>query len=138
MAFAYHGVDALRGAALVGSGRSTELVQRYIKALESRPISEWKRGRQVVTDHDLDKGTAIAAFSSTAARTGFHLVHAAFLLKVVDNGIWILDQWPLDPVNRPVVKVHLIPLTNKHGRADYYGLSGISSNIASEFYTIEL
>ncbi|WP_338846680.1 BPSL0067 family protein [Massilia sp. W12] len=99
MPYIYADVDNLQNTDKVGSKHCVALIQHYTDAPNTR---DWSEGQVVMGSSGLAKGTAIATF--VAGRYPNHSSgnHAAFLLSVESNGIWVMDQWK-DDASKPKV-----------------------------------
>jgi len=90
MSYTYAKVDELEGKPVVGSHHCVALVQLYGGA----PVTHaWRQGDTVVGNPKMAKGTAIATFVNGRYPNNSHGNHAAFFLREVPGGIWVMDQW---------------------------------------------
>lgn len=78
----------------VGDGSCVSLVKHYVPGLKGVPTSSWRAGENVLDlGAKVVKGTAIATFVDGHYPNNPHGNHAAIVLKVMQGGIWVLDQW---------------------------------------------
>ena len=93
MPYVYAKVDKIELTEKVGSHQCVALVQHYANAPGTLG---WKKGADVLGNHGLTKGTAIATFVDGKYKSHAHGNHAALYLGQGPNGIWVMDQWNND------------------------------------------
>lgn len=134
MPYVYKEVTALQGHAPVGNGDCVALAKDLTPGLKGFPTSAWRAGAAVTGSTNLARGTAIATFERGRYPNKTTGNHAAFFLAYGGKGIWVMDQWKNDPINKPGVSRRYIPL----GLTKKDGSIREPSNAAQAFYVIEL
>ncbi|MEO7495473.1 MAG: BPSL0067 family protein [Massilia sp.] len=94
MTFIYANANALKDMDKVGSHHCVALVQYYANLPHT---SRWKQGEDVLGNHTLVLGTAIATFINGRYPSNPHGNHAAFFLRHAPDGFWVIDQWKDKP-----------------------------------------
>jgi|APAra7269096768_1048522.scaffolds.fasta_scaffold26288_1 hypothetical protein len=129
MPYVYSQVDDLNQSDLVGSHQCVALVQHYARVPHS---SLWKKGKDVLGDVSVLKGTAIATFVDGKYKSNAHGNHAAFYIGQDAGGIWVMDQWKGD-LKKPKVSKRYIQPKGKLKNGNYID----PSNNAQAFSIIE-
>ena len=128
MSYMYLKVDGLKGEPVVGSHQCVALVQIYAGA----PVTTaWRQGEAVVGHASLTKGTAIATFVNGRYPNHSHGNHAAFFLREVPGGIWIMDQWKAD--GKKFISSRLIPSYGQLKNGKFFR----ASDNADAYFVIE-
>ncbi|MFC5472465.1 BPSL0067 family protein [Paraherbaspirillum soli] len=129
MSYLYSKVDELDQSDLVGSHQCVALIQHYAHVPHT---SSWKKGKDVLGDVSIAKGTAIATFVNGKYQNHSHGNHAAFYIGQESGGIWIMDQWKGDP-KKPKVSKRFVRTRGKLKNGSYVE----PSNNAEAFSVIE-
>lgn len=129
MAYVYADVDKLQNTDKVGSKQCVALIQHYSDAPKT---GEWTEGQLVMGSSGIAKGTAIATFVD--GKYGNHSTgnHAAFLLSVEKDGIWVMDQWFSD-ASKPKVSKRFLRSKGKDKKGKFVD----PSNNADAYSVIE-
>ena len=79
---------------MVGDGGCVDLIKHYVPGLKGVPTSAWRAGGNVLElGVKVARGTAIATFVNGRYPRLDHGNHAAIVLKVMQGGIYVVDQW---------------------------------------------
>lgn len=114
MPHVYKEVKKLEGHALVGAGDCVELIKAFAPGLQGMPTGAWREGERVVdVARTLAPGTAIATFENGKYPHRPHGQHAAFFLQSAGAGIWVIDQWRGDSIQKPNVSARHIERRGK-------------------------
>lgn len=90
MSKVYADVRTLQKKPIEGNGQCVTLVKNHTGV---GPTANWRQGDQVVGSKALVQGTAIATFVNGRYANKSHGNHAAFYMRQVSDGIYIMDQW---------------------------------------------
>jgi hypothetical protein len=134
MPFIYSKVESLKGKDKVGSHQCVALVQCYLGDVPH--TSKWKAGEIVLGNPQVQEGTAIATFVQGRYLSLPHGNHAAFFLRLGEDGFWVMDQWMDKPggVVRPISERFIKSL---HRKQNTDGSWPQASDNADAFSVIE-
>ena len=110
MPYTYPDARLLHGKEKVGDKQCVTLVQHFTKA---PPSSTWQEGATVIGNKALLAGTAIATFEDGKYPNKKTGNHAALYLYQVSDGIYVVDQSPGDPFQKPGISQRYIPRLGK-------------------------
>ncbi|WP_348699845.1 BPSL0067 family protein [Duganella fentianensis] len=137
MPYIYKEVDALDTdppPAAVGDGSCVALIKYFVPGLIGAPTSSWKEGGNVLElGTKVTKGTAIATFVNGRYPNRAHGNHAAIVLKVMQGGIWVVDQWKA----KAVISARLIRIPPPRQQRNKDGSFRNPSDNALAYFVIE-
>lgn len=124
--YVYASARELDGKSKIGNGQCVTLIQHFTDAGWT---GRWKQGMQVVGNHSIAPGTAIANFADGKWPGKSHGNHAAFYLGQVSDGIYIVDQWR----DRPKIGKRFIRRKGKDAQGNFIN----PTDNADAFFVIE-
>jgi len=118
----------------VGDGSCVALIKFYVPGLIGAPTSSWRAGGNVLElGAKVAKGTAISTFVDGRYPNKPHGNHAAIILKVMQGGIWVVDQWKA----KAVISARLIRIPPPRQERNKDGTFKNPSNNALAYSVIE-
>ncbi|WP_373922528.1 BPSL0067 family protein [Pseudoduganella sp. SL102] len=104
--------------------------------LRGRTTATWRAGNWVMeAGSSIRRGTAIATFDKNGRYPQRHTgQHAALVVRVMDSGIWVVDQWRNNG-GKITMRLIRVPPPRKQRNAD--GSFPNASNNALAFRVIE-
>ena len=137
MPFIFREVDALQKdppLPAVGDGGCVDLIKFYVPGLKGVPTTAWRAGGNVLElGSKVARGTAIATFMNGKYPRINHGNHAALVLRVMQSGIWVVDQWK----EKGVISARLIRIPPPRQQYNIDGSFRNPSNNALSFFVIE-
>ncbi|NML61626.1 BPSL0067 family protein [Massilia sp. RP-1-19] len=106
MPYIYPHARLLNGKEKVGDKQCVALVRHFTKA---PPSSTWRAGETVIGNTSIVSGTGIATFEDGRYPNKKTGNHTALYLYQVSDGIYVVDQWPGDTVQKPNISQRYIP-----------------------------
>jgi hypothetical protein len=130
MPYVYPQAKSLNGKEKVGDKQCVALVRHFAKV---PPSSTWRAGNPVIGNKSILQGTAIATFEDGKYPNKKTGNHAAFYLYQVSDGIYVVDQWPGDTIQKPSISQRYIPRLGKDKNGKFIN----PSNNADAFSVIK-
>ncbi|MBV7538937.1 BPSL0067 family protein [Duganella sp. sic0402] len=128
MAYVYTKVDDLEGGKKVGTHECVALVQHFAN---TGPANGWRQGAEIIGNHMIKKGTAIATFKNGRYPNAKHGNHAAFFVRQGMKGFYVMDQWK--GKSKPYICERFLESRGKNKNGTFKD----PSNNADAFFVIE-